>query len=98
MLYTDNFVSSSIPCYFVDRGQYYRDVENEARHRSLINGDTKQNSYDASEVIIEQVKLKKSVGLISGTSLIVGTIIGNYFVWYISYQPDKLNSIRRDKN
>jgi hypothetical protein len=80
MLYTDNLCLLSIPCYFVDGGQYHRTVENEARHRSLINGDKKQNSYDTSEVIIEQIKLKKSVGLISGTSLIVGTIIGNLFV------------------
>jgi hypothetical protein len=73
MLYTDNRCLLSILCYFVDGGQYHRTVENEARHRSLINGDKKQNSYDTSEVIIEQVKLKKSVGLISGTSLIIDT-------------------------
>ena len=94
MLYTDNRCLLSIPCYFVDGGQYHRTVENEARHRSLINGDKKQNSYDTSEVIIEQVKLKKSVGLISGTSLIIGTIIGNLFVCIFVFN---LNSTRRDK-
>ena len=94
MLYTDNRCLLSILCYFVDGGQYHRTVENEARHRSLINGDKKQNSYDTSEVIIEQVKLKKSVGLISGTSLIIGTIIGNLFVCIFVFN---LNSTRRDK-
>ena len=29
-----------------------------------------------SNIVVEKVQLKKSVGLVSGTSLIVGTIIG----------------------
>ena len=45
------------------------------RHRSLADKDDADAKYGA--VVIEQVKMKKEVGLVGGISLIVGTIIGN---------------------
>ena len=44
------------------------------RHRSV--GDKKDTESDYGTVVIEQVKMKKEVGLVGGISLIVGTIIG----------------------
>ncbi|XP_076111587.1 b(0,+)-type amino acid transporter 1-like isoform X1 [Mytilus galloprovincialis] len=50
--------------------------ENELRKRP-INGDVDRSGADGGVVIENTVTLKKTVGLISGTSFIVGTVIGS---------------------
>ena len=64
--------------FSLDDGTHYEALENEARHRTSPNVYQTEKSYDRLKVEIEPIKLQKSVGLISGTSLIVGTIIGKY--------------------
>ena len=64
--------------FSLDDGTHYGATENEARHRTTPNVYQTEKRNDSLKVEIEPIKLQKSVGLISGTSLIVGTIIGRY--------------------
>jgi hypothetical protein len=54
---------------------YNGPIENGSRKRHFPESTDSQDSSDVS-ITPERVRMKKNVGLISGTSLIVGTIIG----------------------